>query len=100
MSYLRPEHRLTPEVMSKILRDEDAHPDSSALKDGRLFEAETFWRDHYLWLKEQGYLLRPRYDPEWVASWKSDSKKHCLIVEDGQLPQVRKATITSICLFD
>jgi hypothetical protein len=31
------------------------------------FDQELFWRDHYAWLKECGYLLlRPRYNPQWV----------------------------------
>ncbi|KAF5376842.1 hypothetical protein D9757_004435 [Collybiopsis confluens] len=30
---------------------------------------EIFWRDHYEWLKDRGYQLRPRYRPGWVASW-------------------------------
>ena len=34
-----------------------------------LRDREVFWRDHYDWLKERGYLLRPRYRPGWVASW-------------------------------
>ena len=84
--------------MSNFLREEDAHLDNHAMEEGRLFEAETFWRDHYLWLKEQGYLLRPRYNPQWVASWKLDPKKHWMLVEDGQLAQVRKPTTIGICL--
>ncbi|KAJ3725966.1 kinase-like domain-containing protein [Lentinula raphanica] len=34
-----------------------------------LSQSESFWRDHYDWLKSKGYLLRPRYHPNWVASW-------------------------------
>ncbi|KIK80108.1 hypothetical protein PAXRUDRAFT_833708 [Paxillus rubicundulus Ve08.2h10] len=36
-----------------------------------LGEGERWWRDHYQWLYEAGYQLRPRYHPEWVASWKT-----------------------------
>ncbi|KAE9385796.1 hypothetical protein BT96DRAFT_928625 [Gymnopus androsaceus JB14] len=38
-------------------------------EDTQLEEFEVFWRDHYNWLKDRGYLLRPRYRPGWVASW-------------------------------
>ncbi|KAL4065250.1 hypothetical protein J3A83DRAFT_4360518 [Scleroderma citrinum] len=37
--------------------------------DGRLAEFEMWWVQHYEWFKGQGYLLRPRYAPDWVPSW-------------------------------
>ncbi|KAJ7181370.1 hypothetical protein C8R43DRAFT_1229294 [Mycena crocata] len=40
---------------------------------GRLSSYEVFWRDQNYWLKEHGYLLRPRYHPDWVASWKDNN---------------------------
>ncbi|KAI0629631.1 hypothetical protein C8Q77DRAFT_298393 [Trametes polyzona] len=30
---------------------------------------EEPWRDRYDYLKKRGYLLRPRYHPEWTPSW-------------------------------
>ncbi|KAF9252462.1 hypothetical protein L218DRAFT_951959, partial [Marasmius fiardii PR-910] len=42
---------------------------------GGLKTSELFWRDHQEWLKEQGYMLRPRWHPNWVPSW-LNSKKH------------------------
>ncbi|KAJ7665727.1 kinase-like domain-containing protein [Mycena rosella] len=27
----------------------------------------SFWRDHNAWLKEHGYILRARYQPDWIA---------------------------------
>ncbi|KAH8107741.1 hypothetical protein BXZ70DRAFT_884754 [Cristinia sonorae] len=55
---------------------------------------ETFWRDHQPWLEERGYMLRPRYHPGWVASWKStgESPFEC---EDGAayiFPQIMDGT--------
>lgn len=66
----------------------EAHPDQHAMHECRLFRHEIFWRDHYLWLKEQGYILRSRYHPDWVASWK-DSEKKWFDAEDGQPGIVR-----------
>ncbi|KAJ3874225.1 kinase-like domain-containing protein [Lentinula edodes] len=43
-------------------------PDESPYNE-ELWDFEIFWRDHYDWLKDRGYLLRPRYRPGWVASW-------------------------------
>jgi hypothetical protein len=34
----------------------------------RLTRAEKWWRDHYELLKQRGYLLRPRYQPDWSPS--------------------------------
>ncbi|KAJ6507376.1 kinase-like domain-containing protein [Mycena vitilis] len=36
---------------------------------GGLNELEIFFRDHQVWLAENGYMLRPRYHPDWVPSW-------------------------------
>lgn len=41
----------------------------------QLSEFEFFWRDHCIWLKERGYLLRQRYRPGWVASWIGTNKR-------------------------
>ncbi|KAF5326602.1 hypothetical protein D9611_000733 [Ephemerocybe angulata] len=37
-----------------------------------LDEGEVYWRDHYDWLLESGYQLRPRYKPDWVPTWKAN----------------------------
>ncbi|KAJ7646700.1 hypothetical protein FB45DRAFT_734548, partial [Roridomyces roridus] len=31
----------------------------------------VFWRDHYLWLQDRGYLLRARYAPGWTTTWRN-----------------------------
>ncbi|KAH7918652.1 hypothetical protein BV22DRAFT_1041587 [Leucogyrophana mollusca] len=51
-----------------------------------LGEGELWWHNHYKWLKNQGYLLRARYAPEWIPSWKA-SKKKWYKCEDGQVPR-------------
>ncbi|KAJ7162146.1 hypothetical protein C8R46DRAFT_1103681 [Mycena filopes] len=35
-----------------------------------LQDSEIMWRDMYPWLKNSGYLLRPRYAPGWTPSWR------------------------------
>lgn len=62
----------------------DGDRDGTAMKERRLFTAEVYWREHYSWLKDQGYVLRPRYHPEWVASWK-DERNGWIYSEDGQV---------------
>lgn len=53
----------------------------------QLSPSEVFWRDLYGFLKEHGYLLRPRYHPEWTPSWKGKGATvSAAKAEDGQLP--------------
>ncbi|KAH7889023.1 hypothetical protein F5I97DRAFT_1935400 [Phlebopus sp. FC_14] len=39
---------------------------------------------HYQWLRDRGYLLRPRYAPDWVPSWRG-TKKNRFLCEDGKV---------------
>ena len=50
---------------------------------GALFDSEMWWRDQYQALETQGYILRPRYHPDWRPSWKR-SGKDFFAAEDGQ----------------
>lgn len=68
--------------------DPDYDADLSAMDEGRLYRREIFWRDHYHWLKEKGYLLRSRYHPEWVASWKHNNRPSSFCA-DGRVSGVR-----------
>lgn len=54
----------------------------------KLLPVEVFWRDHQPWLQERGYILRPRFQPNWTPSWKGTAKdwSRC---EDGQSFMVR-----------
>ncbi|KAK7681804.1 hypothetical protein QCA50_015151 [Cerrena zonata] len=50
--------------------------DAQAFKDRlTLLSGEVFWRDHQVWLAERGYMLRPRYRPDWVPSWKGTGER-------------------------
>ncbi|KAJ7143403.1 hypothetical protein C8R43DRAFT_1097594 [Mycena crocata] len=63
----------------------------SRVKAGKLLEGENFWRDHQPWLETCGYKLRPRYSPDWVASWLGlrpswlGTSKFYADCEDGQI---------------
>jgi len=65
------------------LAEEDGYvrPD---YEGGALDELELFWRDHQKWLQDCGYLLRPRYRPDWVPSWKDRPDVFWRFCEDGQ----------------
>ncbi|KAF8834107.1 hypothetical protein BDN67DRAFT_1016853 [Paxillus ammoniavirescens] len=38
-------------------------------EDGQLGESRVWWSQRYQWLKDNGYLLRPRYASNWPPSW-------------------------------
>jgi len=59
---------------------------------------EIFWRDHQPWLQERGYMLRPRYRPDWKASWIVNKDLPVFRCEDSEVPigaAVMDATRTS-----
>lgn len=43
--------------------------------NAKLEEHEIPWRERYDYLYSRGYALRPRYRPDWVASWKASGLK-------------------------
>ncbi|EJF57674.1 hypothetical protein BD309DRAFT_922657 [Dichomitus squalens] len=55
--------------------------------DRGLTDGETLWRDRYDWLLEAGYVLRPRYKPGWVPSWRG-TNKYALNFEDGWMQKL------------
>lgn len=78
--------------MTNISRPDDgAQPSpSNSRRDGltKLTERELFWRDHYNWLKTQGYLLRPRYHPDWDPKWKDQPAIVQFVQEDAVIIKV------------
>ena len=59
---------------------------------------EVWWRDRYKQLNNRGYLLRPRYSPQWVPSWKTSTRnwRDC---EDGKRLEVRKIFFLPLVSF-
>jgi len=53
----------------------DWSPGTGWKKDGKLYPREKFWVNHQPFLKDRGYTLRARYQPDWVASWKKPNAK-------------------------
>ncbi|KAI8993982.1 kinase-like domain-containing protein [Trametes punicea] len=68
--------------MSITLEDTESVIDTRRFL-GDLSEDEIWWRDHQVWLQERGYMLRPRYRPGWVPSWKVN-EDYCRMFEDGR----------------
>ncbi|KAL0947779.1 hypothetical protein HGRIS_013855 [Hohenbuehelia grisea] len=57
----------------------DEYRTAGLLSEEQLDSSEIWWRDHQVWLQESGYMLRPRYHPGWIPSWKvsKKDKKKC-----------------------
>ncbi|KAJ7113253.1 kinase-like domain-containing protein [Mycena crocata] len=59
----------------------------SSCSDGDGIEPEErFWVENQPFLLSRGYTLRPRYDPNWIPSWKRDARKARAFCEDDLEP--------------
>lgn len=88
---MKPSETLLQAIADEELRDDNLFEiTDNAMDELRLFRSEVFWRDLYLWLEEKGYRLRPRYHPDWVASWKPGD--NWLLCEDAQVELVCNLT--------
>lgn len=61
---------------------------------GNLDSDEIWWKDHFLWLKDVGYQLRPRHAPGWVPSWRGTDKLWALCEDSWRMPVTRIASAT------
>ena len=48
-----------------------------------LYDSERWWRDKQPFLKERGYMLRPRFRPGWIPSWVADPFADPILAEDS-----------------
>jgi hypothetical protein len=62
--------------------------EGNPMKEGKLFPGENFWVEQQSWLKDRGYNLRSRYQPNWVASWKTPVETTFLGREDAVVADV------------
>ena len=65
-----------------------------AAKRAVLSPREIVWRDRHHLLQARGYALRPRYHPEWVASWQLDTSLNPQDCEDYMEAPVRARKLT------
>lgn len=60
-------------MTSREIQKRDHHQEQYlswlGLNPAKLTKDEIFWRDHQQWLESCGYMLRPRYKPDWKPSW-------------------------------
>ncbi|KAI0363711.1 hypothetical protein BV20DRAFT_1039768 [Pilatotrama ljubarskyi] len=55
---------------------------------------EVAWRDLYSHLESHGYLLRPRYRPDWQPSWKSPPACVKMLTRNSSSVQLSGVTVT------
>ncbi|KAI0245370.1 kinase-like domain-containing protein [Lactifluus subvellereus] len=65
---------------------------------GELTESEIWWAERQKALEQAGYMLRPRYQPDWKPSWVG-TNKFFLRCEDGQ-PQRRRLIMDATRVSD
>ena len=58
------------------------------IEPGGIRPYESWWVERQKALEQAGYMLRPRYHPDWKPSWAGTHKDHDLF-EDGQVSRVR-----------
>ncbi|KAJ3891694.1 hypothetical protein GG344DRAFT_76683 [Lentinula edodes] len=58
-------------------------PSNSPVDRRTLYNSESWWSGHFEYLKERGYMMRPRYRPGWKPSFKPGLLA-ALYSEDGQ----------------
>ncbi|KAI0637717.1 hypothetical protein C8Q77DRAFT_1047583 [Trametes polyzona] len=90
---------ISPLVASMMHKDPKARPSAAEALDewrrqrstphivpdsfARLTDEEIYWKDRQRFLEARGYLLRPRYRPDWVPSWQGTSDVSVLDAEDA-----------------
>jgi hypothetical protein len=60
----------------------------NAMREGKRLPGEDFWVAQQPWLKDRGYNLRTRYQPDWVPSWKKPVETTFLGREDAVVAEV------------
>lgn len=61
--------------MSRDTSTTDDEPTAETLRahlaasSAKLTSIEVHWRDRQPFLQTKGYMLRPRYRPDWIPSW-------------------------------
>ncbi|KAF8548790.1 hypothetical protein OG21DRAFT_1470824 [Imleria badia] len=58
-----------------------------------LYKEEIFWRDRYHFFRNKGYILRPRYHPEWQASWRFEANPIHALFEDSIIQWAKRLSL-------
>lgn len=67
-------HRnICSDLLMSVHHDPPHAPEFESYRDelfSRMSHVEKSWRDRQAFLEASGYMLRPRYRPGWVPSWR------------------------------
>src|SRR6266702_1156608 len=85
-------------MSSSTARSDFTYNEPNDRQAGTPVMTERWWRDRYNVIAEQGYRLRPQYNPQWVPSWfEAGGQATILVVRvvaflscpSPQMPQVK-----------
>ena len=79
-------------MASRDVREILGNPSRPRKKLGEIGGPETWWVERQQALEHAGYMLRPRYRPDWIPSW-AGTDKLPLNFEDGHRQLVRMDTL-------
>ncbi|KAI0350534.1 kinase-like protein [Trametes cingulata] len=65
-----------------------------------LTNEERYWRDRQEFLESRGYMLRPRYKPDWVPSWRGKAAYAWFRAEDAKPLPYRTSVIDATRMSD
>ncbi|KAL1937550.1 hypothetical protein VTO73DRAFT_13045 [Trametes versicolor] len=65
-----------------------------------LTDEEVYWRDRQRFLESQGYMLRPRYRPDWTPSWRGKPPDAVLDAEDAFALKLRISVMDATRISD
>ncbi|EED84382.1 predicted protein [Postia placenta Mad-698-R] len=77
----------------KALSDAERRAEADELF-GTLDDVEERWRDRQLYFERRGYMLRPRYRPGWVPSWRKNGQNPTFAEDAAVLPDDEDESIT------
>ncbi|KAF5349753.1 hypothetical protein D9758_010190 [Tetrapyrgos nigripes] len=88
----------SPVLADKLPNTQD-DPDT-VMDEYRLYDYEEFWASLQPWLKQKGYMLRPRYQAGWKASWFGGKQGAWAFCEDGQVFPEAKTLMDAVRIKD
>ncbi|OSX60548.1 hypothetical protein POSPLADRAFT_1047968 [Postia placenta MAD-698-R-SB12] len=77
----------------KALSDAERRAEADELF-GTLDDVEERWRDRQLYFERRGYMLRPRYRPGWVPSWRKNGQNPTFAEDAAVLPDDEDESIS------
>ncbi|KAJ7782455.1 hypothetical protein DFH07DRAFT_909280 [Mycena maculata] len=86
--------------MGTVPTSDQRHPHFEPDEPGSLTINDIYWRDLAPWLEECGYMLRPRFRPGWIPSWKLKGTGGPVMVHEDAQGSLRHQIIDAVRMRD